>query len=210
MKSVLISIKPQWCELIAQGAKTVEIRKTRPKIETPFKVYIYCTKPKQKLIDIIRDGDYIYGEIYHGKTAFIKIEDCSVCDMFGKRQKVIGEFVCYDISTYCTEFYSQKQQPIFEAVYQFNEEQEVYEAVLTNDGERETRFAKETCLSLEDFRNYLGIGENQFYGWHISDLVIYDEPRELGEFSSSSTKQPLTRPPQSWCYVTEKECKQNG
>ena len=34
MKSVLISIHPQWCELIADGKKTVEVRKTRPKIET--------------------------------------------------------------------------------------------------------------------------------------------------------------------------------
>lgn len=33
MKSVLISIHPKWCELIADGKKTVEVRKTRPKIE---------------------------------------------------------------------------------------------------------------------------------------------------------------------------------
>ena len=44
MKSVLISIQPKWCELIASGEKTVEVRKTKPKIETPFKVYIYETK----------------------------------------------------------------------------------------------------------------------------------------------------------------------
>lgn len=44
MKSVLISIQPKWCELIASGKKTVEVRKTRPKLETPFKVYIYRTK----------------------------------------------------------------------------------------------------------------------------------------------------------------------
>ena len=44
MKSVLISIKPKWCELIADGKKTVEVRKTKPKIKTPFKCYIYCTK----------------------------------------------------------------------------------------------------------------------------------------------------------------------
>lgn len=44
MKSVLISIKPKWCELIARGKKTVEVRKTRPKLETPFKCYIYQTK----------------------------------------------------------------------------------------------------------------------------------------------------------------------
>ena len=44
MKSVLISIKPKWCELIVSGKKTVEVRKTKPKLETPFKCYIYCTK----------------------------------------------------------------------------------------------------------------------------------------------------------------------
>ena len=31
--SVLISIQPKWCELIANGQKTIEIRKTRPKME---------------------------------------------------------------------------------------------------------------------------------------------------------------------------------
>ena len=46
MKEVLISIKPKWCELIANGTKTVEVRKTKPNLETPFKCYIYCTKAK--------------------------------------------------------------------------------------------------------------------------------------------------------------------
>ena len=45
-KAVLISIKPKWCELIASGKKTVEVRKTNPKLDTPFKCYIYCTKAK--------------------------------------------------------------------------------------------------------------------------------------------------------------------
>lgn len=49
MKSVLISIKPQYCELIASGKKTVEVRKRRPKLQTPFKCYIYCTKVKPTL-----------------------------------------------------------------------------------------------------------------------------------------------------------------
>lgn len=57
MKSVLISIQPKWCELICTVIgnengkpiykKTVEIRKTRPSIETPFKVYIYCTQSRK-------------------------------------------------------------------------------------------------------------------------------------------------------------------
>ncbi|MGN0539812.1 MAG: ASCH domain-containing protein [Candidatus Fimenecus sp.] len=42
-KAVLMSIQPRWCELIANGKKTLEVRKTKPKLSTPFKVYIYCT-----------------------------------------------------------------------------------------------------------------------------------------------------------------------
>lgn len=46
MKSVLISIRPEWVEKIASGEKTIEVRKSAPK-ETPFKAYIYATKPKK-------------------------------------------------------------------------------------------------------------------------------------------------------------------
>ena len=70
MKSVLISIRPKWCELIAKGKKTIEVRKTRPKaITPPFKVYIYQTK------------DFKDGEKYGHKT-------------WARGGKVIGEFVC--------------------------------------------------------------------------------------------------------------------
>lgn len=44
MRAVLISIKSRWCDLIMNGKKTVEIRTSRPKIDTPFKCYIYCTQ----------------------------------------------------------------------------------------------------------------------------------------------------------------------
>lgn len=72
MKSVLISIHPEWCEAIASGKKTIEVRKSAPK-EVPFKAYIYCTKEK-KQDDIIWAG------------------------AFGDRGKwnghIIGEFIC--------------------------------------------------------------------------------------------------------------------
>lgn len=42
-KAVLISIRPEWCDLIVRGKKTIEVRKTRPKLETPFKVYMEKT-----------------------------------------------------------------------------------------------------------------------------------------------------------------------
>lgn len=46
-KAVLMSIQPKWCQLIIIGKKTIEVRKSRPKLETTFKVYIYCTKDKK-------------------------------------------------------------------------------------------------------------------------------------------------------------------
>ena len=46
-KAVLISIRPEWCEKIINGQKTIEERKTRPKMNPPFKCYIYCTKPEE-------------------------------------------------------------------------------------------------------------------------------------------------------------------
>lgn len=41
---ILISIKPNYCELIENGKKTLELRKSKPKINTPFKGYIYRTR----------------------------------------------------------------------------------------------------------------------------------------------------------------------
>ena len=76
MKSVLISIRPQWCDKIASGQKTIEVRKTAPK-EVPFKAYIYCTKEK-KQDDIIWAG--IFGD--RGKW----------------NGRVIGEFICNNAS----------------------------------------------------------------------------------------------------------------
>lgn len=73
-KAVLISIRPEWCEKIVNGRKTIEVRKTRPKMDTPFKCYIYCTKPEEKLLTIMKDGDENYGETYHGKPVFIMNE----------------------------------------------------------------------------------------------------------------------------------------
>lgn len=168
MKSVLASFKPQYCELIASGRKTVELRKTRPKLDTPFKVYMYCTKAKS-IEDIILKGDW---EIANGK--------------------VIGEFVCDEILEW---------EINIDATYF------VYDDELAA-----------SCLDQSDLRAY-GNGKN-LYAWHISDLVIYDEPLELSDFFYACNKpqgtdcskcvdareqscKALTRPPQSWCYVEE-------
>ena len=177
MKAVLISIRPKWCQKIMSGEKTIEVRKTRPKLNPPFKCYIYCTKAKERLVGILRDGDENYGEIYHGKTVFIKTGEGSVCDAWGKRQKVIGEFVCdeiFDLS---------------------------WGARIPSD------IARGACLEPVEIHEYLGTGAG--YGWHISNLKVYDTPRELREFTGlretrfGAEPVSITRPPQSWRYVEE-------
>ena len=73
-KAVMLSIRPKWVEKIASGEKTIEVRKTRPKLKTPFKCYIYCTLPKYPHEDFIAT-DYPRPQFYGGG-------------------KVIGEFTC--------------------------------------------------------------------------------------------------------------------
>ena len=69
MKAVLISIQPKWCAKIASGEKTVEIRKTAPKIEAPFKCYIYCTLPPQEEL-------FTHGGICEHKDLFCTVLPC--------------------------------------------------------------------------------------------------------------------------------------
>ena len=59
-KAVLISIRPEWVDKILSGEKTLEVRKTRPKLETPFKCYIYETQGKSDTPWIDEDGHMIF------------------------------------------------------------------------------------------------------------------------------------------------------
>ena len=170
MKAVLISIRPRWVQKIANGEKTIEVRKTRPKLNTPFKCYIYCTLPKYTHEDSIVT-DYPRPQFYGGG-------------------KVVGEFTC----------------------------DQIYELAPLNHAPDDVE--KQACLTREEIVNYLkGTG----YGWHISNLKIYDTPKELIEFHTwtkckSCSKSgyestaciydencmipaAITKAPQSWCYV---------
>ena len=90
MKAVMLSIQPKWCELIASWEKTVEVRKTKPKIDVPFKCYIYCTK-----------GDWltsVNGKVQKPNNMVIDLSsDSKIEELNGK---VIGEFVCDRITEY--------------------------------------------------------------------------------------------------------------
>lgn len=178
-KAVMISIQPWWCELIAKGMKTVEVRKTRPKLEPPFKCYIYCTANKKGLHDELEIPS-VNGSVYIANG------------------KVIGEFVCDEIRT----------------------EWEVA------DGLVDIVLEMQSCVDCKELIEYAD--GKKLYSWNISNLVIYDKPKELSEFYRECPgvddvglcyecekavgdefdcgihhELHLTRPPQSWCYVEE-------
>lgn len=176
MRAVMISIHHKWCELIASGRKTIEVRKTKPKLDAPFKVYIYCTQEKG-FASVLKNNERADG-------------------------KVIGEFVCDEIIKYDIDV----------------------------DGGCLWCEAQD-CLSGDEFEAYIE-NVNVIYGWHISNLLIYDKPKELSDFAYAGIcpynskngcgyklhcfrageqgkgahgrcGEYLSRPPQSWMYVEE-------
>lgn len=210
MKSVLISTRPQWVEKICHKIgedetgkaiyeKRIEVRKSAPK-EVPFKAYIYCTKPK-KWFRFSSCG-YASDECLWLSNGKIKM-----CDGFefwanGKdyqcvNGKVIGEFICDKVER--LEEHIEQGGLYYILSYTFNEQ-----AQLDN-------------WELHDY----GKGKT-LYAWHISDLKIYDKPRELSEFRKPcdrfldcctcrrlvrneymSCDNKITRQPLSWMYVED-------
>ena len=162
--AVLISIHPEWCEKIASGQKTLEVRKSKPKLVPPFKCYIYQTKHRERNGPTYSDG------------------------------KVIGEFVCDSIRCFGVPY------PAFQR-------------------QLDKQIMEQSCLTYYQLHRYAY--HDSLYGWHISDLVIYDKPKALSDFKqchkcpygdfqncrrheySCDGSFKLMRPPQSWCYVEE-------
>jgi len=206
MKEILLSIHPQHCNNILLGLKEIEVRKSRPKIEPLFKCYIYETTAKYK-------------------TRLLGLN----CTCQG-RGKVIGEFVCDKIDKYTAEFVNDgKCYEDIRRKWIDDDGEEDFEIETSNDRDNpeDCELLQKSCLSYVELKKY--IGENfhdiPFYGWHISDLKIYDKPKELSEFYTRCNipenkcklcdncfdredsygrhyaVKKLTRPPQSWCYV---------
>lgn len=161
-KAVLISIRPEWVEKIMSGEKTLEVRKTRPNMGTPFKCYIYCTLGRGNA----------FGEVFGGL--------------------VVGEFMCDRIKSVFGSAYLKMPESAFAG----------------------------SCLNMYQIDTYLDGKDGHF--WHISDLKIYAQPKQLSEFKGRCNikmgcwecpyynyttvecdGRTIKRPPQSWCYVEE-------
>lgn len=182
MKAVLISIQPKWCELIANGKKTIEVRKTRPKIETPFKCYIYETMAQ--FIKFVKGARTSYG--------------------YG-RGKVIGEFVCdkvYDITPI---------QPFpfggaLDYAFQFGFEKTALTVKEFKDYLDGNSGSGWYISELKIYDKPKGLGEFRKAGFMTEEEWLYNlYPNTHCHYQAWAKRFELIRPPQSWCYVEEQE-----
>lgn len=198
-KAVLISIRPKWVEKIANGEKTIEVRKTRPKLETPFKCYIYCTRDKHLAFMQNASGTNL--------IACMNAETAIPVGGFLGNGKVIGEFTC---------------DQIIDAWWDY-----VPDAITREVTGGNLEALDGTGMTDEELFSYVGDSmRGHCYGWHISDLLIYAQPRELSEFRRATDpcdschegytwkctdckkfSGDIERPPQSWCYVDDVQAK---
>lgn len=205
MKAILLSIKPKYVADILNGRKTIEIRKTMPKCDLPIDVYIYCTlgnKKNHHLIEVVEtetgEQGYEY-DYYIGSKGYLDwcLED-----------KIVAKFTLRKVE----EIETSRNEPFMLGCYKTKT---MYEPELL----------RLSCLGFRELDNYLRYKNG--YAWHIEDLVIFDKPKELSEFrhyekpncdscpfqysawcdyhkETECDDIPLTKAPQSYCYVEVK------
>ena len=210
---ILASIKPYYYYLIAEEKKKIEVRKTALK-NLPQDIAFYMSKDEKSFAKIPKEFQEKYRK-HFGKVGLAivcdKIEDfyCASVPYLKENNLVYGQFV--DNGVY-------KVNGWHEGIV-FERNDRYIETMLNNND------LKEMCLTAQELFNYIGVGKH-LYGWHISDLKIYDNPKELSEFRKSgfmteeewlfnlypnthchydawAKKFEITRPPQSWMFVEE-------
>lgn len=175
--AVLLSVQSKWCQEIADGKKTVEIRKTKPALAPPFKarkVYIYCTKAKPDIGKFHEGAQYMFNG------------------------NVIGEFVCREISMIDKRGINNNFDYCYLSLNEFGNDD--IETKIT--AVKKSRIPKEELNSYGKNAHYLyawHISDLVVYDKPkaLNEFVGLRKTR----FGYEPNK--ITRPPQSWCYVEE-------
>lgn len=201
MKSVLISIRPHWCEKIVNGEKTIEVRKTAPK-EVPFKAFIYCTKTKNKWSLCDNEGAYqnSKGEIVYAQ------------------QHIIGEFICDKITKYrYTKPWLYNGKSIYHLPIDTINTCLSYEEIEQYLGNKDGYGLHITALKIYDkpraLSEFFKPCPDKFHYCEIckyGSVILSSDEEEYalyhgGNYDTYETVccNRVTRPPQSWCYVEE-------
>lgn len=190
MKAVLISIAPEWCSQIVLGDKTMEVRKTRPRLKTPFKVYIYCSKAKNKI-------------------GWVRM-----CPRGGWQRldgSVIGEFTCDEIRRVHIPqpAYQDKLDTVFTS-----ESRMSYSALHNYCPEGDAYFWHISDLKIYDRpRKLIDFLPNCRFGedGECEYRRVYCEHQNYdynpdGSVNVVRCDKRVQGAPQSWCYVEDAEC----
>lgn len=190
MKAVMLSLRPQWCEKIFNGEKTIEVRKSYPSIPTPFTVYVYETKGKTKYWSQPMPMPYTEG-----------------------RGKVIGSFVCDRIDEFDSEYSEWAYacaptdipcaMPMSEGTaIKICKEKGcmTLEDIIDYFGDEEWRAYFWHITEPKLFDKPKELGEFSYPAEHNFTKRTIKESREMGFICHGAY---ITRPPQSWCYVED-------
>ena len=176
MKAILMSIKPKWCEKIFSGEKTVEVRKVAPKLEPPFKVYVYETLGSGGVGAVI--GEFVCDEVNFfivGSFYCDLVEQLScvsyeeMIDYFYKPEELDGHTVKVGRALHIT------------APKRYDTPKELNEFVSCK------YYKDEECL----------LSNKTHCKYRVPDL------NPDGSVNIFECKKRVTRPPQSWMYVEE-------
>lgn len=180
MDAILMSFHPEWCHLICKKVgeengkpiyyKSMELRKSVPK-KLPFKVYMYMTATKDRC------------DLWEYITAYQNDKG----DILNGSQKVIGEFICDKVDKFEAEFSNNGGHEEICQVWLYDGE-EIHSIETGNwlEDPSDCYLCDRSRLSYDEIRKYIGVKQphdiSVFYGLHISNIKIYDEPKELSDF----------------------------
>ena len=203
MQAIMISIQPQWVEKILRGEKTIEIRKTKPKIELPCKVYIYCTKGQE----LWGDGT---GETWHGID---ENEDMQLVHELNPtlarlNGKVVAEFTLNEVETI------EKNQVYNASVVRHNACLNIMQLHDYIKGKRfhawhiDNLKIYNTPKELSEFRKDLDCDDYPCNKNRDCKYNYYDTSEGCWacgiDFDGSNCiYKQIKKPPQDWCYVEE-------
>lgn len=214
MKAVLLSIRPEWCKKILDGEKTVEVRRTCPVHGTPFKAYIYCT---------LAGSDSLFMDVLN--------RDVAAWNRGGwpeKRGRVIGEFTCKKITglTHVGETGSWEPASLYVMApgsYYEPADELLEAACMSKEAAEKYLKGRDGCgWHISDLKIYdkplplsnfipncrhleveAGCRAYREHGWSCPDQRYDLNPD--GSVNMAICQRSVKRPPQSWCYVEEKD-----
>lgn len=179
---ILITLPPEQVANILNGKQTIIIQKTAPKCELPIEACIYCAKDTSGGLLVKNTSTDTIGFAKGKAVLKDDLTRFSYIQLFNG--KVVAKFTLKkveEILALPTEIGCSYQTVTLPFKF----------------------LMQKSCVNSEGFNHYLKCKNG--YAWHISDLQIFDKPKEIIEFfepyNCGELPIPLVNPPKSWRYI---------